>query len=221
MKQICPTSLLEDYLDRYSFDSLYGFDIRPYTSLVRFDPEDVILQEGSEPDQLYFLVSGRAKLYITHKSGAVTLINFLEAPCFIGEMELVNTQSSYHGVTALSTCFCLSVTVSSCRERLLNDVVFLRNLCGFLSRKTLDDVQNYSRNQAYPLKSRLAAFILLTSNHGVYRERHTETAAYLGVSYRHLLYVLAEFVKEGILEKTPHGYWIVQETELRKIAEGQ
>ena len=124
-------------------------------------------------------------------------------------------------MTALSTCFCLSVTVSSCRERLLNDVVFLRNLCGFLSRKTLDDVQNYSRNQAYPLKSRLAAFILLTSNHGVYRERHTETAAYLGVSYRHLLYVLAEFVREGILEKSPHGYWIARETELRKIAEGQ
>lgn len=221
MKQICHQELFNDYLDRHSFDSLFGFDIRPYTSLVRFDPEDMILQEGTKPDQLYFLVSGRAKLFISHQNGSVTLISFLESPCFIGEMELVSTPSPCHGVTALSTCFCFSINISACRELLLNDAVFLRNLCGFLSRKALNDVQNYSRNQAYPLKSRLASFILMTSNHGLYRERHTETAAYLGVTYRHLLFVLAEFVKEGILEKTTRGYRIVQEKELKKFAEGR
>ena len=96
----------------------------------------------------------------------------------------------------------------------------MQNLCKFLSRKTLSDVQNYSRNQAYPLKTKLASFILLTANNGLYRERHTETASYLGVTYRHLLYVLAEFVKDGILEKTPHGYRIVMEEELKQIADG-
>ena len=33
-----------------------------------------------------------------------------------------------------------------------------------------------------------------------------EAAEDLGVTYRHLLYVLADFRKRGILEKTPQGY---------------
>ena len=220
MKQVCPKNLFDEYWRFYNFDQIFGFDVRPYTSLVRFEPDDIILQEGEESTHLYFLVSGKAKLFITHKNGTVTLINFLEAPCFIGEMEMVNDQSACHGVTALSSCLCFSVNLS-CKELLLNDAVFLRNLCKFLSRKALGDVQNYSRNQAYPLKTKLASFILLTANNGLYRERHTETAAYLGVTYRHLLYVLAEFVKDGILEKTSRGYRIVKPEVLKELADGQ
>ena len=51
----------------------------------------------------------------------------------------------------------------------------------------------------------------------MYREQHTEAAEYLGVTYRHLLYVLAEFVKEGILEKTKTGYRIIDMEKLGDI----
>ena len=78
---------------------------------------------------------------------------------------------------------------------------------------------NYSRNQSYPLDVRLAAFILTVSNNGYYREKHTEVAEYLGVTYRHLLYVLADFVKRGIVKKTPQGYHIENTNMLREIAE--
>jgi CRP/FNR family putative post-exponential-phase nitrogen-starvation transcriptional regulator len=43
-------------------------------------------------------------------------------------------------------------------------------------------------------------------------------AEYLGVTYRHLLYVIARFVKQGILEKSKQGYTIKNESALRKIA---
>ena len=42
-------------------------------------------------------------------------------------------------------------------------------------------------------------------------------AEYLGVTYRHLLYVIAKFVKSGILEKSEQGYVIKNESALRKI----
>ena len=54
----------------------------------------------------------------------------------------------------------------------------------------------------------------------MYRERHTEVADFLGVTYRHLLYVLANFVKRGYLKKTEQGYYIQDLIALRKIAEG-
>lgn len=65
---------------------------------------------------------------------------------------------------------------------------------------------------------RLANFILQTAADGCYRERHTEAAEYLGVTYRHLLYVLADFVKKGIVKKTPQGYRIENPQLLRRIA---
>lgn len=44
-------------------------------------------------------------------------------------------------------------------------------------------------------------------------------AEYLGVTYRHLLYVLAGFVKRGIVKKTPQGYHNENIKILREIAE--
>ena len=98
MKQIDSQNLFEEYWEQYHFDQFFGFNIRPYTSLLAFDPEDIILQEGTKSNHLYFLLNGRAKVFITHKNGTVTLVNFLEAPCFIGEMEMVNDQSACHVV---------------------------------------------------------------------------------------------------------------------------
>ena len=65
---------------------------------------------------------------------------------------------------------------------------------------------------------RLADFILQTASGGYYRERHTEVAEYLGVTYRHLLYVLADFVKKGLVKKTPQGYHMENVQALRAIA---
>ena len=43
-------------------------------------------------------------------------------------------------------------------------------------------------------------------------------AEFLGVTYRHLLYVLAQFVEDGVLEKTKYGYRITDRERLEDIA---
>ena len=62
--------------------------------------------------------------------------------------------------------------------------------------------------------------MVLASCNRLYREKHTEVSEFLGVTYRHLLYVLADFVKRGFLKKTEQGYYIQDLKTLRKIAEG-
>lgn len=93
-----------------------------------------------------------------------------------------------------------------------------RYLCLFLSKKSIDNTSNFTMNLCYSLETRLANFILTTSHNGIYREKHTEVSEYLGVTYRHLLYVIANFVKRGILEKSKQGYFIQDEQALREIA---
>lgn len=212
--------LLEEYNRKVPLSDYFGFDVSPYTSIVRFDSMENILSEGEKPDSLYYLIGGRAKLFLSHENGRISLINFLDAPCFVGEMELLGAQEAANGVTAITPCTCYQILIYQCRDRLLNDTKFLRFLCLFLSQKAIGNTYHYSKNQSYPLAVRLANFILFTSCNKMYRERHTEAADFLGVTYRHLLYVLADFVKCGYLKKTEQGYYIQDLAALRKIAEG-
>lgn len=204
----------------FPLSDYFSFDIRPYTSIVKFDSTDSILREGDKPDFLYYLTDGRAKLFLSHGNGRISLINFLNAPCFIGEMELLGAQEAANGVTAVTPCTCYAIRTMECRSKILDDTKFLRCFCLLLSQKAIGNTCNYSKNQSYPLEVRLADFILLTSCNGLYRERHTEVSEFLGVTYRHLLYVLADFVKRGFLKKTKQGYYIQNFNALRKIAEG-
>lgn len=211
--------LLEEYYNHFPLSDYFSFDIRPYTSIVKFGSTESILHEGECPGFLYYLIDGRAKLFLSQGNGRVSLINFLNAPCFIGEMELLGAQETANGTTAITPCTCYAIHTIKCKTQILNDTKFLRYLCLFLSQKAIRNTYNYSRNQSYPLEARLANFILLTSCNRLYREKHTEVSEFLGVTYRHLLYVLAGFVKRGLLKKTEQGYYIQDLNALRKIAE--
>lgn len=211
---------LEKYDNQFPLSDYFSFDIRPYTSIVTFDSTESILSEGESPAFLYYLIEGRAKLFLSQKNGRISLINFLNAPCFIGEMELLGAQEAANGVTAITPCTCYAIHIMECKDQILNDTKFLRHLCLFLSQKAIGNTYNYTKNQSYPLEVRLANFILLTSCNHLYREKHTEVSEFLGVTYRHLLYVLADFVKRGLLKKTEQGYYIQDSGALSRIAEG-
>ncbi len=197
--------------------SIFDFDISPYVTIKEFQPDEFIIREGERPSYLYYLLEGRAKLFLSQENGKVSLINFLEGPCFIGEMELLDETRLPQGVKAISLCRCYQIEISECHEKLLQDTKFLRYLCSFLSEKATQNTNNYMRNQSYPLKNRFAEFILKMSVNGYYREPHTEVAEFLGVTYRHLLYVLAQFVHEGILQKTNQGYFIADKEKLKSL----
>lgn len=204
-------------MDMNILHDIFDFDIRPYTIVKDFQPEEFIIREGERPSYLYYLVDGRAKLFLSQENGRISLINFLEGPCFIGEMELLDETRLPQGVKAISLCRCYQIDISECGEALLQDTKFLRYLCSFLSEKATQNTNNYMRNQSYPLKNRFAEFILKMSMNGYYREPHTEVAEFLGVTYRHLLYVLAGFVQEGILQKTNQGYLLTDEGKLKSL----
>lgn len=218
MRRIEEEALLEKIGREFSVEALFNREVSPFVSAISFESGEKLMEEGQPPNYLYYLAKGRAKLFLSHENGRVSLIHFLDAPCFIGEMELIGAQEAANGVTAITPCICYAVPFKGCRELLLKDAGFLRRLCLFLGKKALENTCIYSKNQAYPLENRLAGFILMTSAAGVYRERHTEAAEFLGVTYRHFLYVLADFVKRGILEKTRAGYVIKDPEALRKAA---
>lgn len=197
----------------------FSFDIRPYLEERQYQSGDYILREGSVPRHLYFLTQGRAKIYTTHKNGRVSLLSFSAAPDLIGELELLGVRKDSLCVQALSPCSFLVVDAWRCRDQLQKDPKFLWFLCNHIARRSVRDTAALTLHQAYPLKNQLAAFLLMAAEEDLYRERHNEAAEYLGVSYRHLLYVLAQFREEGLIAKEKRGYRLVDREALRALAE--
>ncbi len=219
MQTVTDKAVIEAQLERSGYQSYFSFDLMPYLYLAYYSAGERILHEGGKTQNLYYLIEGQVKICRTHANGTTSLIELPKAPCFIGEIELIGVMTETLGVTALTPCTFLALPAEQCRELLLNDAVFLRKLCVFLGAKSLIQTTTLVKNLAYPLKNRLANFIMLTAKDGVYHEKHTETAEYLGVAYRHLLYVLADFCKTGILQKEGRYYRIQDLNQLQALAQ--
>ena len=70
----------------------------------------------------------------------------------------------------------------------------------------------------FPLKNRLAEFMLEMEEENIYSVLHTEAAEYLGTSYRHLLLTLAQMTDQGVIKKAPGGYLILDRNKLQALA---
>ena len=150
------------YIEKYTIQSLFSFDVSPFVQVFQFEKGDFIIREGSAPEYLFYMVEGKAKLYVSHKNGKVSLINFLTPPIFMGEIELLNEEKYSKSIQTSSKCICLGISIEKCKEKLLADAHFLKYLCIFLSNKSTADSTKYTKHQAYPLENKLAEFILLS-----------------------------------------------------------
>jgi CRP/FNR family transcriptional regulator, putaive post-exponential-phase nitrogen-starvation regulator len=206
------------YIENYPMTQHFSFDITPFIQVYEFEKGEFIFHEQSYPDYLYYMIEGNAKLYITHKNGKVSLIDFLTSPTWMGEIELLNAERYSKGIQTVTKTTCFAIPVREVKDKLLTDPKFLKMLCLFLSKKTTNMTAKLTQNQAYPLENRLALFILLSSDQQFYKEKHTEVCEYLGVSYRHLLYVLAQFHEAGFITKKNRGYIISNKEALEKLA---
>lgn len=218
MKEIQNDDLKQQLIINSGYRSHFSSDVLADTRLFHVVAGDYIVKEGSQPLHLFYLARGRAKLYATLPNGRVSLIDFFGAPCFIGEIELVDKNHDPRDVQAIEECWCLALPMKQFRPQLLNDAVFLRDLCISLSHKNYRNIVSLTQNQSFPLANRLAAFILLTQHADIYHEKHTQAAEYMGVSYRHLLYVIAQFTEEGMLVKEKSGYALKNKPAITALA---
>ena len=173
----------------------------------------------SEPiHTLYYLASGKAKIYMIHDDGKQSIIQFLGKDNYVGELSLLGVEDTPKDVIAIERCILVAFPLEQLKPFLLENAAFLHHLCVYLAKKVLTRTERFSEHMNYPLKNRLAAFILFTAHQQLYSEKHVETAEYLGVSYRHLLYTIEQFKKDGILVKQKKGGFIANAELLREFA---
>ena len=207
------------YLQQYPITHLFSFPIEDYIQVHEYKSGEWIIQEGTPPEYLFYVLEGKAKIYITYQNGKVSLLDFINEFEYIGEMELLHEMYFSKGIQAMMKTICFAIPFHSSRKLLLEDAKFLRHLSIFLSNKATHMAMKYSQSLAFPLENRLADFILQTADNDLYKEKHVTVCDFLGVSYRHLLHVLSQFCEKKLLKKEGHAYQIIDKTALTELAD--
>lgn len=200
---------LASILDEYKM--VFG-SLTPYIELEVFQTRELIISFNKPIDKLRFMIQGRAKISFVHEDGKQSIVHFAQKGEYLGELTFLEIEKEHKNVAAISECVFIAVNMSSAKKILTNDAKFLYDLNQFIGKKMLKRTYFNSKNQNYELKNRLAAYIILSQNKCIYIEKHTETAEYLGVSYRHLLYTFKEFIDGGMLIKQKKGYKVDMES---------
>lgn len=182
--------------------------ILPLMHVEVFLPDEKIVSFNHDIDQLRFLVSGKAKITMVHEDGKRSIIHFVMPDEFIGELTFINIEDEPKDIIAINDCICLSIPMGIAKEKLIKDAAFLLLINRYIGKKLLRRTWLNTKSQNYALKNRLAAYILMTECNGYYKEKHTDTAEYLSISYRHLLHTFKSFLDEGLLEKENRRYKI-------------
>lgn len=220
--QIIDNKILRDrYISKYEIDRIFSFDIRDEMKLLLFKKNEFLCKEGEPLEYLLFLTDGKAKSFISLENGRNLLICFYEDFEVMGDVELLSSQNASGSMQAVEDSYCIGIPMSFINPGLMDDSRFLRFVCKSLGNKLHRGSHNSSINLLYPFESRLAGYILKTSEKTErinFEGNLTEIAELLATSYRHLLRVLDKFCEMKYLRKDRGFYEVINYDELKKLS---
>jgi CRP-like cAMP-binding protein len=208
MEKIYDKETIKEHLNDRSYRNWFAGLSDDHVYLVRTRPSETLIGQGEEADTLYYLVKGRCRVSSMNQDGKTFILNIINAPNLVGEIELITEDVSF-SVETIDSCILLALPYASCRDQLLRDSVFLLRLCELLTEKEREHALKLAQVSSFPLENRLAAFILENSFDDRISLKKTIIAQSLGVSYRHLEKVMKDLVDEGTLKKDRFVYTVV------------
>lgn len=226
MKKIYDSKLMGQYIEKYNINEFFSVDLKVYMELLNFKRNEYICKENERINYLFFFVEGKAKVYTTLSNGKSLLLCFYDALKILGDVEFINSEMATSSVQVIEEAYCIGIPLEQAREHLFADAKFLRLICSSLGGKLDRSSKNSSINLLYPLKNRLASYILATGESAKdngeerleFNENLTEISELLGTSYRHLLRTFNDLVLKGAIKKKNHYYEVVNIRILKDLA---
>ena len=185
---------------------------------VTFQKNDYICTQGQAITELTYILSGKVKIVRSLFNGKEHILETLNQPQILGDVELMTNQPAGSSVIALEDIQAVQLPLNN-KEELLKDPVFLyqigRNLAMALHKQGI----TASTNASYSVKERLATHILNSEEENIFQLSPSILASRFGTSYRHVQRVIKQFIDQGIIEKEAFKtYRILQRQTLEKLA---
>lgn len=143
MKQIKDERKLSGFLERYRIRTLFSTQNLPFC-LFQYEKGEILNYIRDSNCFLRFLVSGSVQIYTVYQNGNRRPICLVEEFTVLGDMEFSGEVHDLFLVEATGEVLCIELSLQECREKLLNDNVFLRYLLHSVAHK----MAMFSRTEA-------------------------------------------------------------------------
>jgi len=199
------------YLADKKLRSIFPGRALEWGMLLTVEPGEYITRQGYPVDKMYCLLEGIVKGYSTSVDGKNMIYAFFRQGEILGDIEFFTGCETLGTIQAVTTAKCIMLDVRKYRERLMNDVDFLRTSLRKMGQKLARASHNNAINLLQPVNVRVAAYILTVARDGVFQTSVTDMAELIGASYRHVWRVLQAFCMAGLLEKESGRTYIISD----------
>ena len=193
----------KEWIQKYQLEKIFPAHYFDKLQMISFSAGQAICQQGEELQALSYFVKGKIKIVRRLFNGKEHILNIQEKPTIIGDIELLTNQGTVSSVVALE-------------KLLLKDPLFLLKLGQGLAYSLYQQNIKASTNLSYTVKERLASHILSIQKDGIFQLELNTLADSFGVSYRHLLRVIQEFIALGVIGKQKPYYYINNLKQLKR-----
>ena len=209
---------MRNHAIRPQLDQVFPHPYLNQLQKVTFQKNDYICTQGQAITELTYILSGKVKIVRSLFNGKEHILETLNQPQILGDVELMTNQPAGSSVIALEEVQAVQLPLNN-KEELLKDPVFLyqigRNLAMALHKQGI----TASTNASYSVKERLATHILNSEEENIFQLSPSILASRFGTSYRHVQRVIKQFIDQGIIEKEAFKtYRILEKKTLEKLA---
>lgn len=186
--------------------------------LREYEKGEHITLSGMEPEGLYILLSGRVLVTPVSEEGNEVILTYLSPPEMLADIELINGSTYMHTTKADTKVTAIFIPRKMFFSDLAEQSCFLRYMLGAVTAKLTGHSAVFSSFRLYNVRDRLCRYILDRQDKlgkDVIPFSVRQTAAYIGLSERHLRRIVAAMQDEGLIEKMPRHLRIINTHLLR------
>jgi len=191
--------------------------------IVSFFNNDYVLIEGDSLDSMYFLLSGKIKVFKNYENGKTMLVRLFDYFTILGDIEYILEKEIQCTVQAVGEVKFVKVPFSYLDKEYRRDLTFLNNILIQLSSKILLTNDQATLNLMYSLDIRLASYLLSFADPKtsiVDLPKLEDVSNNLGTSYRHLSRTIKKFLEKGAIMKNNKTITIKNKKLLLEMSQG-
>jgi len=208
--------MLEKVLIKHSIDEL---------EILTYEKREYIISESEPIEHMFFLLSGKVKVYKEYENGKTLLLQFVDGLCSMGDVEYINGLTLANGsVSAVNEVKLFKISYEELDKRYKTCYEFREYMIKHLSMRFLSSHSKTGLNLIYSMQTRLASYILSMNNKTtkniVMLKNLQELSDNLGTSYRHLHRTLKELSDSLIIKREKNKITILDKSKLKVLARG-
>jgi CRP-like cAMP-binding protein len=221
MKILESASMIHEMVANTHLEAILPEALLAHLELCLYESGESIIREGTLMPYYFFFVSGRLKIFQTYENGKSLLIQFYTDMDSLGEVELIEECEAFCSVSCIMDSMLLRIPMREMKAILYTHLPFLTYVSKSLSRKLTSANHNQAFNLLYPVKYRLASYLLWhcpDKKNVRYAESFQEISEFIGTSYRQFNRALNLLIEEGYVEKNGKKISICSYDALAKLS---